>query len=47
MEAPVLHREDYLALFAEAGLTAEAFADYNELPADGTEVMTCFVCKPT
>ena len=43
--APILMMDDYLALFADAGLTATAYADYTEVPADGTEKLTCFVCR--
>jgi len=46
IDGPILHREDYLSLFRDAGLAAAAFADYTESPADGTEKMTCFVCTP-
>jgi len=45
IEGPILHTEDYLALLAEAGLAASAYADYTDSPADGSEKMTCFVCK--
>lgn len=44
-EAPILMMDDYLALFAEADLTATAYADYTQAPADGTERLTCFVCR--
>jgi SAM-dependent methyltransferase len=45
LEGPILHMDDYLALFRDAGLAAAAYADYTESPADGTEKMTCFVCR--
>jgi hypothetical protein len=40
----ILRTHDYFALFADAGLDAEAFADYAGRAADGTETITCFVC---
>jgi len=46
IESRILSREDYLALFAEVGLAAKAFADYTDHPADGTEKLICFVCTP-
>ena len=45
IDSPILMMDDYLALFAEAGLAAEAFADYTETPADGAERLICFVCE--
>ena len=47
IDAPVLTMDDYLALFDEAGFSAEVFADYTDRPADGTQKLTCFVCEPT
>ena len=41
----VLRAGDYLALFAESGLAPQAFADYTDRAADGTEKITCFVCE--
>ena len=46
LDAPILSTDDYLALFAEAGLAAQPCADYTEHPADGSERLTCFVCRP-
>ncbi len=45
IEGPIYRTDDYLALFTEAGLTANAFADYTDIPANGTEKLTCFVCE--
>lgn len=39
----ILRTDDYLALFAAAGLAAEAFADCTDRRADGSERITCFV----
>jgi len=45
IEGPIYRMDDYLGLFAEARLTAKAYADYTDRPADGTEKLTCFVCE--
>jgi len=45
IEGPILRMENYLALFNEAGFAAAAFADYTDRPSDGTEKLTCFVCR--
>jgi len=42
----ILTTDDYLALFAEAGLAPQSYANDTEHPADGTERQTCSVCKP-
>jgi SAM-dependent methyltransferase len=43
----ILALDDYAALFAEAGFSFDAFADYTGRPANGAEKLTCFVCRPT
>jgi hypothetical protein len=43
--APVLRTEDYFELFREAGLDGVAYGDYEKRPADGSETLTCFVCR--
>jgi SAM-dependent methyltransferase len=45
IDSPILGIDDYLSLFDEAGFSAEAFADYADRPVDGTEKLTCFVCR--
>jgi SAM-dependent methyltransferase len=43
--APMLLKQEYLDLFAKAGLRAEVFRAYREVPDDGKEPMLCFVCS--
>jgi len=41
----VLSMDDYAALFRDAGFSAGASADYTDRPADGSEKLTCFICR--
>jgi hypothetical protein len=46
-EGPALHTDEYLSLFAKAGLTARAYAGYCDEADDGHSRMLCFVCRPS
>lgn len=43
-EAPVMVRDDYICLFAEAGFSPSVFVDYEEQEDDGKNPILCFVC---
>lgn len=44
-EAPVMTKEDYLALLSEAGFRAEVYAGYRKQADDGKNPLLCFVCE--
>ena len=44
-EASVLHVDDYLSLFSQAGFETRGFINYEEIEDDGRHPILCFVCK--
>lgn len=46
-ESPVMYKEDYIALFSEAGFYANVYAGYEEQPDDGKNPILCFACDKT
>jgi SAM-dependent methyltransferase len=44
-EAPIMEKEDYVKLFAEAGFSTEAYANYSYQLDDGENPILCFVCS--
>jgi SAM-dependent methyltransferase len=43
--APILHTEDYRALFKKCRLSADVYIDYSMQKDDGTGSPLCFVCR--
>jgi len=43
-EVPVMSKEDYIALFSEAGFRSNVYVGYQEQADDGKNPILCFVC---
>ena len=46
IDSLILDMDGYRALLEDAGFSFDAFADYSDRPVDGTQKLTCFVCRP-
>ena len=44
-EAPVMHYNEYISLFAETGFSIKSYVDYQEREEDGRSPILCFVCE--